>query len=30
MREELGLKLVPSRHPVKILVIDHIELPTEN
>lgn len=29
-REQLGLKLEPSRRPVDVLVIDHIERPTEN
>ena len=30
LREELGLKLEPSKGPVKMLVIDHIEKPSEN
>ena len=29
-REQLGLKLEPSRRPVEVLVIDHIERPSEN
>jgi uncharacterized protein (TIGR03435 family) len=29
-REQLGLRLEPSRRPVDVLVIDHIERPTEN
>lgn len=30
MQEQLGLRLEPSRGPVDILVIDHIEKPTED
>jgi uncharacterized protein (TIGR03435 family) len=30
VQEQLGLKLVSTKGPVKILVIDHIERPTEN
>ena len=30
IQEQMGLKLVPSRGPVKTIVIDHIEMPTEN
>jgi bla regulator protein blaR1 len=30
VREQLGLKLEPSKGPVQMLVIDHIERPTEN
>jgi len=30
MRNQLGLKLVPSRAPVRLLIIDHVEPPSEN
>jgi uncharacterized protein (TIGR03435 family) len=30
LEEELGLKLVPSKGPVRVLIIDHIERPSPN
>jgi uncharacterized protein (TIGR03435 family) len=30
IQEQIGLKLVPTRAPVEVMVIDHIEMPSEN
>jgi uncharacterized protein (TIGR03435 family) len=30
MKDQLGLKLEPQKGPVDVMVIDHIEHPTEN
>jgi uncharacterized protein (TIGR03435 family) len=30
MQEQLGLRLEPTRGPVEVLFIDHIEKPTAN
>jgi uncharacterized protein (TIGR03435 family) len=30
LRDQLGLKLVPGKGPVKFLIIDHVEQPSEN
>jgi uncharacterized protein (TIGR03435 family) len=30
LQQELGLKLEPAKGPLQVLVIDHIEKPSEN
>jgi len=30
VEEQLGLKLIPTKGPVECLVIDHVEMPSEN
>ena len=30
IQEQIGLKLEPPRHPADVMVIDHVEKPSEN
>ena len=30
LREQVGLKLIPQKVPVDIIIVDHVEHPTEN
>ncbi|HTA47453.1 MAG TPA: TIGR03435 family protein [Bryobacteraceae bacterium] len=30
VREELGVKLEPTKAPIRVLIVDHVERPTEN
>jgi uncharacterized protein (TIGR03435 family) len=30
IQEQLGLRIVPARAPIRVMVIDHVETPTEN
>ena len=30
LKEQLGLRLIPTKAPVKVLVVDHVERPSEN
>jgi len=30
VRQQLGLRLTPSRAPIRVLVLDHVERPSEN
>jgi len=30
LQEQLGIKLKPGKAPLKVMVIDHVERPSEN